>query len=85
LVVCPFCGNECKYLTVGKTAKVLGESEQYVRTQCREGKIPGAEKVDGLGDKGHWRIPATVVAIMAQQKGGTRGASETDGSYPPEA
>lgn len=44
-----------KYLSANDRAEVLGISKSMVRKYCAQGRMPGAEKVNG-----EWMIPATL-------------------------
>lgn len=44
-----------KYLSANEMAEVLGTSKSMVRKYCAQGRMPGAEKVNG-----EWMIPASL-------------------------
>ena len=52
-----------KTFNVFGAAREVGCTSQWIRVLLYEGRLPGAQKVDG-----QWRIPASAIEEMKQQR-----------------
>ena len=66
---CPYCHNEMDFLLPDQVAEILNAPPQTVRRWLREGRFPGAARINMRGRK-VWRIPVTAVLPLLNQEAG---------------
>lgn len=64
---CPYCGGEMSFLLPQHVAQLLDVPLQTVRRWIREGRFPGAEKIDVRG-RMVWRVPTSAVVKILEGK-----------------
>jgi excisionase family DNA binding protein len=67
-VQCPFCGHETDFMTSGQVAQLLGISKETVLRYVKAGRFPGTTKETTGVQPETYRIPASAVLPLAQER-----------------
>jgi hypothetical protein len=74
VVRCPYCGQECEFLTAEQVGQLLGWKPNTVRRKINQGLFPGAVFVQGIHKTGMWRVPiSTVLPLLEGRNDGAQG------------